>query len=228
MGLHSCSIGTGVSGSLLSFLGKGKGTGFKRHSRIQVHTLSNLPAWRRRENGVCPCLPALPPFWAKVRRRDRTGTWPGRSVLLLPKEILLSSTRSHAHTHTLTHTHTHSQVKTVSQDVPHALLHLFHSHTNLSCGSHTASHSITYALPPCHIPHLSATPSQMTPLSKQTHTHRPWQRNEQYHAVSHGAAHGLLNQLCSTHNLPERHSHTASQNVTRSLTGSPSLAHPHW
>lgn len=122
MGVHSCSIGTGVSGSLLSFLGKGKGTGFKRHSRVQVHTLSNLPAWRR-ENGVCPCLPALPPFCAKVRRRDRTGTWPGRSILLLPKEILLSSTRSHAHTHTrshtltvthtLSHTHTHSHTHTL-------------------------------------------------------------------------------------------------------------------
>ena len=82
--------------------------------------------------------------------------------------VSISVPLSHTHTHTHAHTYTHSQVKTVSQDVPHALLHLFHSHTNLSCGSHTASHSITYALPPCHIPHLSVTPSQTTPLSKQT------------------------------------------------------------
>lgn len=71
--------------------------------------------------------------------------------------------------HTHIHTHTHSQEKCLGMGPP-ALPHLSHSHPNLSCGSHTASHSITYALPPCHTHNLRITPSQMIP-SQHTESH---------------------------------------------------------
>ena len=80
----------------------------------------------------------------------------------------LSLSLSHSHTHT----HTHSQEKSLGMGPPppQALPHLSHSHPNLSCGSHTASHSITYALPPCHTHNLRVTPSQMI-SSQHTESH---------------------------------------------------------
>ena len=70
---------------------------------------------------------------------------------------------------TLTYTHTHTHRKSVLGWAP-LLCRIYPSHPNLSCGSHTASHSITYALPPCHTHNLRITPSQMIP-SQHTESH---------------------------------------------------------
>lgn len=137
--------------------------------------------------------------------------------LNLSPSVCLSMTLS------LSHTHTHSWEKdTVSQVCP-APSCIYSIVTNLSSVSYTASHCITHALPPCHTGHLSVTPPQMTPLSKQTHTRSPSHRDTFYLAVSHKCCHGLTNKLCSTQNLPQCHSHVVSQNATQSLAISHSL-----
>ena len=71
---------------------------------------------------------------------------------------------------TLTHTHTHSQEKSLRMSPPpHSAAFIPQSSKSLLC-VHTASHSITYARPPCHTHNLRVTPPQIMP-SQHTESH---------------------------------------------------------